>query len=74
MLSPDSVRRSLRTTKARYALHPDDITGCVTRDCVEELTEVFMDIFNTSLSQAVPDVPKSHHRHSGPEEAVLLHL
>ena len=52
-LSPDSVRRSLRRINARKAPGPDDIPGRVLRDCAEELTDVFTDIFNTSLSQAV---------------------
>lgn len=52
-LSPDSVRRSLRRTNPRKAQGPDNIPGRVLRDCAEELTDVFTDIFNTSLRQAV---------------------
>lgn len=32
---------------------PDDIPGHVLRDCAEELTDIFTDIFNAWLSQAV---------------------
>ncbi len=52
-LSPDSVRRSLSRINARKAPGPDNIPGCVLRDCAVELTDVFTDIFNISLSQAV---------------------
>ncbi len=53
MLSPDSVRRSLSRINARKAPGPDNIPGCVLRDCVVELTDVFTDIFNISPSRAV---------------------
>ncbi len=52
-LSPDSVRRSLSRINARKAPGPDNIPGHVLRDCAVELTDVFTDIFNISLSQAV---------------------
>ncbi len=35
------------------AAGPDNIPGCVMKDCAEQLTDVLTDIFNTSLSQAV---------------------
>ncbi len=52
-LSPDSVRRSLSRFNARKAPGPDNIPGRVVRDCAVELTDVFTDILNISLSQAV---------------------
>ncbi len=52
-LSSDSVRRSLSRINARKAPGPDNIPGRVLRDCAVELTDVFTDIFNISLSQAV---------------------
>ncbi len=52
-LSPHSVRRSLSRINARNAPGPDNIPGRVLRDCAVELTDVFTDIFNISLSQAV---------------------
>ncbi len=52
-LSPDSVRRSLSRINARKAPGPDNIPGRVLSDCAVELTDVFTDIFNISLSQAV---------------------
>lgn len=52
-LTPDNIRRSLKRINARKDPGPDNIPGHVLRDCAEELTEVFTDIFNTSLSQAV---------------------
>ena len=51
-LSMDSVRRTL-SRNARKASGPDNIPGRILRDCVEELADVFTDIFNTSLCQAV---------------------
>lgn len=53
MLTPDSVRRSFRRINARKAPGPDNIPGRVLRDCAAELTDVFTDIFNISLVQAV---------------------
>ncbi len=52
-LSPDSFRRSLSRINARKAPGPDNIPGCVLRDCAVELTDVFTDIFNISPSKAV---------------------
>ncbi len=52
-LSPDSAIRSLSRINARKAPGPDNIPGRVLRDCAVELTDVFTDIFNISLSQAV---------------------
>ncbi len=52
-LSPDNVRRYLSRINARKAPGPDNIPGRVLRDCAVELTDVFTDIFNISLSQAV---------------------
>ncbi|KAL0149686.1 hypothetical protein M9458_054969 [Cirrhinus mrigala] len=52
-LSPDNVRRSLSRINARKAPGPDNIPGRVLRDCAVELTDVFTDIFNISLNQAV---------------------
>ncbi|XP_052410179.1 uncharacterized protein LOC127956360 [Carassius gibelio] len=53
MLTPDSVRKSFSRINARKAPGPDNIPGRVLRDCAAELTDVFTDIFNISLSQAV---------------------
>uniref|UniRef100_A0A9J8BX17 Reverse transcriptase domain-containing protein n=1 Tax=Cyprinus carpio carpio TaxID=630221 RepID=A0A9J8BX17_CYPCA len=52
-LTPDSVRRSFSRINARKAPGPDNIPGRLLRDCAAELTDVFTDIFNISLSQAV---------------------
>ncbi len=52
-LSPDSMRRSLSRINSRKALGPDNIPGRVLRDCAVELIDVFTDIFNISVSQAV---------------------
>uniref|UniRef100_A0A3P9LR30 Reverse transcriptase domain-containing protein n=1 Tax=Oryzias latipes TaxID=8090 RepID=A0A3P9LR30_ORYLA len=53
MLSRDSVRRSLGRIKPQIAPGPDNIPGCVLRNCADELTDVITDIFNLLLSQAV---------------------
>uniref|UniRef100_A0A8C2G3L7 Reverse transcriptase domain-containing protein n=1 Tax=Cyprinus carpio TaxID=7962 RepID=A0A8C2G3L7_CYPCA len=44
---------SFSRINARKAPGPDNIPGRVLRDCAAELTDVFTDIFNISLSQAV---------------------
>ncbi|KAL0180344.1 hypothetical protein M9458_025786, partial [Cirrhinus mrigala] len=49
----DSVRKTLSRVNPRKAAGPDNIPGCVLRDCAAQLTDVLTDIFNTSLSQAV---------------------
>ncbi|KAM9816502.1 uncharacterized protein ACBT44_010814 isoform 1-T1 [Syngnathus typhle] len=52
-LSADSVRRALAAINIRKAAGPDNIPGRALKDCAGELTDVFMDIFNTSLQQAI---------------------
>ncbi len=47
------MRRSLSRINAHKSPGPDNIPGRVLRDCAVELTDVFTDIFNISLSQAV---------------------
>ncbi|KAL0174662.1 hypothetical protein M9458_030630, partial [Cirrhinus mrigala] len=52
-LSPADVRKTLSRVNPRKAAGPDNIPGCVPRDCAAQLTDVLTDIFNTTLSQAV---------------------
>lgn len=52
-LSAASVKRTLSTINPRKAAGPDSIPGSVLKDCAEELTDVFTDIFNISLRQAI---------------------
>uniref|UniRef100_A0A3B1K0V6 Reverse transcriptase domain-containing protein n=1 Tax=Astyanax mexicanus TaxID=7994 RepID=A0A3B1K0V6_ASTMX len=52
-LSQDSVRRAFSRINARKSPGPDNIPGRVLKDCAWELAEVYTDIYNTSLSQAV---------------------
>ncbi len=47
------MRRSLSRINARKAPGPDKIPGCELRECAVEVTDVFTDIFNISLSQNV---------------------
>ncbi|KAI2655641.1 hypothetical protein H4Q32_024234 [Labeo rohita] len=47
------VRKTLSRINPRKAAGPDNIPGCVLRDCAAQLTDVLTDIFNTSLSQTV---------------------
>ena len=55
-VSEEDVRRSLQRINPRKATGPDNIPGKVLRGCAYELTEVWTDIFNISLSQAVVPV------------------
>ncbi|KAF0024607.1 hypothetical protein F2P81_023409 [Scophthalmus maximus] len=48
-----SVKRTLSKINTRKAAGPDNIPGRVLKDWAGELKDVFMDIFNASLSQAV---------------------
>ncbi len=75
-LSPDSVRRSLSRINARKAPGPDNIPWRVLRDFAVELTDVFTDIFNISLSQAgcCPHMLQSYHYHSSLEEVISILL
>ena len=52
-LSAASVKKTFSSVNSRKATGPDNIPGRVLKDCAEELKDVFTDIFNTSLSQAV---------------------
>ncbi len=52
-LSAADVRKTLSRINPRKAAGPDNIPGCVLKDCAAQLTDVLRDIFNTSLSQAV---------------------
>ncbi|XP_061631005.1 uncharacterized protein LOC133478672 [Phyllopteryx taeniolatus] len=52
-LTRDSVKRSLDWINTQKAPGPDNIPGRGLWDCAAELTDVFTDIFNTSLSQGV---------------------
>ena len=55
-LSPFNVCAALSRTNARKAAGPDGIPGRVLRACAVQLTEVWTDIFNLSLAQAVVPV------------------
>ena len=52
-LDPADVRRTLLKVNPRKAAGPDNIPGHVLIDCADQLTNVLMDIYNTSLSQAI---------------------
>jgi len=52
-LSAASVKRTLSSINTHKATGPDNIPGRVLKDCAEELKDVFTDVFNTSLRQAV---------------------
>ena len=59
-VSTAEVKRVLASVNPRKAAGPDNIPGRVLKDCAEQLSDVFTDIFNTSLSQAaVPTCLKS---------------
>lgn len=47
------VRKALASITPHKAAGPDNIPGCVLKNCAEQLKEVFTDIFNISLKQAV---------------------
>ncbi|KAF0024979.1 hypothetical protein F2P81_021860 [Scophthalmus maximus] len=52
-LTAASVKRTFSKINTRKAAGPDNNPGRVLKDCAEELKDVFTDIFNASLSQAV---------------------
>ena len=52
-LSAASVKRTLSVINICKATGLDNILGCVLKDCAEELNDVFTDVFNPSLRQAV---------------------
>lgn len=59
-LSTAGVKKVLTSINPRKAAGPDNIPGHVLKDCAEQLKDVFTDIFNISLSQAVvPNCLKS---------------
>lgn len=59
-VSSAEVRMALKRTNPRRAAGPDNIPGRALRVCSSELADVFMDIYNLSLAQAlVPTCFKS---------------
>ncbi|KAI4901822.1 hypothetical protein NFI96_010215 [Prochilodus magdalenae] len=46
------VRKTLRRVNPRKAAGPDNFSARVLRECADQLTDVFTDIFNISLSSA----------------------
>jgi len=50
VLSNHEVRQALCNINIRKAAGPDGVLGRVLRDCAAELTDVFTEIYNTSLS------------------------
>ncbi|KAK3506501.1 hypothetical protein QTP70_003230, partial [Hemibagrus guttatus] len=52
-LTTANVRKTLRRVNPRKAAGPDSIPGRVLRECVEQLADVFTDIFNIFLSSAI---------------------
>lgn len=61
-VSTAEVRKVLRNVNPRRATGPDGIPGRVLRDCADQLTEVFCNIFNLSLSTCtVPNCLISMH-------------
>ncbi|KAI4904085.1 hypothetical protein NFI96_007664, partial [Prochilodus magdalenae] len=51
-LTAADVRKTLRRVNPRKAAGPDNIPARVLRECADQLTDVFTDIFNISLSSA----------------------
>ncbi|KAK0139823.1 hypothetical protein N1851_023265 [Merluccius polli] len=52
-VSAECVRRTFSRINPRKASGPDNVPGRVLKSCADELKDVFTDIFNISLSQAV---------------------
>ncbi|KAK0143163.1 hypothetical protein N1851_018714 [Merluccius polli] len=60
-LTTAGVRKALASINPRKAAGPDNIPGCVLKNCAEQLKDVFTDIFNMSLRQTVvPTCLKMH--------------
>ncbi|KAI4880495.1 hypothetical protein NFI96_000640, partial [Prochilodus magdalenae] len=52
-LTAADVRKTLRRVDPRKATGPDNIPARVLRECADQLTDVFTNIFNISLSSAI---------------------
>ncbi|KAK3569400.1 hypothetical protein QTP86_027946, partial [Hemibagrus guttatus] len=52
-LSTTDVRRTLCRVNPRKSAGPDNIPGRVFRECAEQLADVFINIFNISLSSTI---------------------
>ncbi|KAF7645238.1 hypothetical protein LDENG_00208050 [Lucifuga dentata] len=52
-LSTAEVKKAFTSINPHKVAGPDNIPGCVLKDCAEHLKDVFADIFNISLSLAV---------------------
>lgn len=49
VLRPHQVRATVRKTNARKTAGPDEVTRQGLKDCAEQLTEVFTNIFNLNV-------------------------
>lgn len=52
-VEPEDVRRVLRAVNPRKATGPDGVPGKVLKACADQLAQVFTDIFNRSLDEAI---------------------
>lgn len=74
-LSHHDVRCCLRNTNPRKAAGPDGVVGRILKECADQLTEVFTEIFNLSLSLShVPLCFKSSTIIPVPKQAVATCL
>lgn len=48
---PHQVRVTVKKTNARKTAGPDGVTGQMLKDCAEQLTEIFTNIFNLSVTK-----------------------
>lgn len=54
-----SQRTTLRRVNIQKAAGPDNIPGWLLKECADQLAQVLMDIFNTSLNQAIHSTSSS---------------
>ncbi len=53
VLQTHEVRRALNNINIRKTAGPDGVQGCVLQACADQLSEVFINIFNLSLSLCI---------------------
>lgn len=57
------VRRTLQAVDPKKAAGPDGISGRVLKACADQLSGIFMRIFNQSLAESSPTMLEVLHHH-----------
>ncbi len=68
-LSPADVRKTLSRINPRKAAGPDNIPGCVLKDCAEQLTDVLTYLQHLAEPSSHPHMSQIHDNHTGTKKS-----